>query len=717
MFLLMILNRFWRIFWVDATTAETIQLSLQDIATDRDARASGIERSTKSVLQWLSSVKHDWLIVFDNASDGVSEYMPMGDQGNFLFTSRNPNLARLVSVEDNVEVGDMEEDDAILLLLRSSRLDETSAQAKEAARLIVKELCCLPLAVDQAGAAIMSGLCSIDDYLCRYHQYRQDLLTDPTFKGASNYGRAVYATWDLSFKAIRAMGSGDAENAIAIMQTFAFFHHDNIGEDIIKRAAEAVKRPTEEAGGIAGFPPQLLLLDQEGAWDPLFFRKGIRILLSFSLLRKTAGDVIYSLHPLVHCWSRDSMSNEERQTHGLVASILLSSSITFGVTSEDFAYRRIIIPHVKALGNQIFDDDEQLNKFVLAFNEAGYWNDAEKLLVDILMIRAMVFGQEHPLTMMTIGSLAAIYQNQGRWKEAEELEVKFLPIRKKVLGEEHPSMILSMFNLALTYQNQGRWKEAEELGVQVMPMCKKVLGEEDLGTLMSMSSLSVIYMSQGRWIEAERLEVQVLEMCKKVLGVEHPRTLASIDNVAAIYRSQGRWKEAERLEVQVLETRKKVLGDEHPNVIISMGHLALTYQTQGRWKEAEELLLKLLEMSKKVLGEEHPDTLTSMDTLAWTYHNQGRLEEAEQLQVQVLKMRKKVLGEEHPHTLTSMGNLASIYQNQKRWKESAELQVQVLGMSKKVLGETHPNTLASMHNLASIYNNQGWWKEAQELES
>ena len=109
-----------------------------------------------------------------------------------------------------MEVGDMEEGDAISLLLRSSRLDETSMQARQAARLLVKELCCLPLAVDQAGAAIMSSLCSIDDYLSMYCQHRQELLADPTFKGASNYGRAVYGTWDLSFTAIRKMGSGDA---------------------------------------------------------------------------------------------------------------------------------------------------------------------------------------------------------------------------------------------------------------------------------------------------------------------------------------------------------------------------------------------------------------------------------------------------------------------------------------------------------------------------
>jgi hypothetical protein len=66
----------------------------------------------------------------------------------------------------------------------------------------VDELYGLPLAVDQAGAAIASGLCQIGEYFemhCRHHQI---LLDDPTFKSASNYGQAVYEEWDVSFTEI-----------------------------------------------------------------------------------------------------------------------------------------------------------------------------------------------------------------------------------------------------------------------------------------------------------------------------------------------------------------------------------------------------------------------------------------------------------------------------------------------------------------------------------
>ena len=91
--LITLVSRFWRIFWVDATSADTIELSLQDIAADPDAQALRVERSAKSVLQWLSRVERDWLIVFDNASgayDGVAEYIPEGSAGNILLRAGTP---------------------------------------------------------------------------------------------------------------------------------------------------------------------------------------------------------------------------------------------------------------------------------------------------------------------------------------------------------------------------------------------------------------------------------------------------------------------------------------------------------------------------------------------------------------------------------------------------------------------------------------------------
>jgi hypothetical protein len=327
--------RFWKIFWVDATNEETITFSYQMIAGDPEATASGV-KDMASVIQWLSKVDSNWLLIFDNA-DGepniISKSLPPGNRGNVLITSRN----RGMKSDARIEVGDMEDVDAISLLLKAASLDNTSEELRQASKPIVKELRFLPLAVDQAGAAIDCGLCDMDDYLRMYSECRQTLLANPSFGGASDYNRAVYATWELSFLALDAKAAKSeyendaqaAESAIVILETFAFFHFDGISKDIFRRAAENPQDDSNIQPRITSdLPHQLLKHNKGGEWDLLLFREGIRILISYSLIQKNNFGV-YSMHPLVHCWIRDRMLQHEKQTRCMSAKALLAQSITF----------------------------------------------------------------------------------------------------------------------------------------------------------------------------------------------------------------------------------------------------------------------------------------------------------------------------------------------------------------------------------------------------
>jgi hypothetical protein len=146
-----------------------------------------------------------------------------------------------ITRETNANVEDMGEQEAISLLLKSAWLDESSPDMQQAATTIAVALCCFPLALDQAGAAIKSGLCTIDDYPAMYSAHCQRLMDHSSYEGASNYDQLVYATWDLSFMAIEARAAGSdlvdanaATSAIIILRTFAFLYHSNIPDGIIK---------------------------------------------------------------------------------------------------------------------------------------------------------------------------------------------------------------------------------------------------------------------------------------------------------------------------------------------------------------------------------------------------------------------------------------------------------------------------------------------------
>ncbi|KAF8989127.1 hypothetical protein BDQ17DRAFT_1478987 [Cyathus striatus] len=54
---------------------------------------SGVSYSASMVLQWMTSLKNEWLLIFDNADSSpelIEKFLPSGDNGNILITSRNP---------------------------------------------------------------------------------------------------------------------------------------------------------------------------------------------------------------------------------------------------------------------------------------------------------------------------------------------------------------------------------------------------------------------------------------------------------------------------------------------------------------------------------------------------------------------------------------------------------------------------------------------------
>jgi tetratricopeptide (TPR) repeat protein len=690
--------RFSHVFWIDASSEDTIALGLKGLCAHPEAKAAGMSVSSKSALTWITSLQVKWLLVFDNADGApevVEKFIPSGSQGNILVTSRNRSLGRVISYENSLEVDQMAENEAISLLVKASHLTELPENVYSIAQQIVNELCCLPLAVDQAGASIEAGLCSIDNYLEHLSQHRNKLMNHPSFRGASQYNRTVYETWDLSFKEIESRankrsdghGRAAAQAAILILETAAFLHHENMIEAAFRKAAlkfsEGHHSRLERK--VKTCITQLLQLGEDQCWNQFFFHEGIRVLLSFSLIKQgPTSSGIYAIHPLMHQWSRDRMSMSQQRCMIQVSKWILVNCITGEMTGENIAFNRVLAPHIKANYQseeqngfkRVFDDNEYF-KFSYVLLQNGMWKDAEYLEYQIVEMRMKKKGIKHPSTLTSMGNLAVTYSDQGKYEEAGELGLKVLNLRKKVLGPEHPNTLTSMGNLAAIYSDQGKHEEAGELKLKVLNLHKRMLGPEHSDTLISMANLAVTYSNQGKHEEAGELKLKVLDLCKKMLGPEHPQTLTSMANLAVTYSNQGKHEEAGELKLKVLDLRKKMLGPEHPQTLTIMANLAVTYSNQGKYEEAGELDQKVLDLRNKVLGPEHPQTLISMANLALTYSNQGKYEEAEELHLKVLDLHKKVLGPEHPDTLANMKNLAKIYMNQGKHTEADKLKMEM----------------------------------------
>ena len=166
---------FSSVFWIDASSVGTITQGLKGICNLPAAQSSGLDGSPESALHWIGFLKENYILIFDNADvlspAELEAYLPPGRGGNILITSRNSTMQNLTLPENSLEVTEMKEDDAIALLLKASCLDPSSIDFQAEALNIVKELCCFPLDIDQAGAYIASGATTIGDYLAKYSEH------------------------------------------------------------------------------------------------------------------------------------------------------------------------------------------------------------------------------------------------------------------------------------------------------------------------------------------------------------------------------------------------------------------------------------------------------------------------------------------------------------------------------------------------------------------
>ncbi|KAF8629297.1 hypothetical protein AX15_003529, partial [Amanita polypyramis BW_CC] len=129
------------IFWIDASSENLIDLRLRQIFGANNVSAAESTISADSALKWIAT-RENWLVVYDNADGGyevVEKFIPPGNGGNILVTSRNRALQR-ITLGNSIEVNRMDEEEAISLLLKSVMFDSPSDEIRALAKTIVSAM-------------------------------------------------------------------------------------------------------------------------------------------------------------------------------------------------------------------------------------------------------------------------------------------------------------------------------------------------------------------------------------------------------------------------------------------------------------------------------------------------------------------------------------------------------------------------------------------------
>jgi len=200
-------------------------------------------------------------------------------------------------------------------------------------------------------------------------------------------------TWQLSFDRLRTQSA----QAATFLQYCAFLHHVGISQAIFQNSAIHIESSfaDQEPDSLSNAKDFLGLFLTSGAWDTRKFLKILSEIRSYSLIDFDDKAKMYSIHPLVHDWIRTTISDGEATR--VSAQCILGMSVRWQFGSEDYSFRRTLLPHIDAAlqgGTAIASD--LAAGLGLIYSEGGRWREAEKLQVLVMEKRKRVLGEEHP---------------------------------------------------------------------------------------------------------------------------------------------------------------------------------------------------------------------------------------------------------------------------------------------------------------------------------
>ncbi|EAA35443.1 hypothetical protein GE21DRAFT_2556 [Neurospora crassa] len=453
-------DRFEHVFWLDATNKNTVQQSYHNIALKLGIQTDKIEESQAVVLNWMNASNGRWLLIFDNYAHKGDEYGQYNDivprRGNLLYSSRTNTLLQRLGPEAVSEVREMDDDEATTFFIKTLHRTIVDPEERQQCTALVKELGCLPLAIDQAGANIHMTERNIEDYLMEFRKRRDKLLRErqESTTGTDMEGDpAVYVTFDLSYLALRRQSrrinedqhARDYETAMKILNIICFYHYDNIPEEMFMRAANWRGEQLEEEGQqeipidqqLGGDTDRnaniIIELDEDRKWDPAWFRRGANILKQFSLVRIDRHRSL-SMHVLVHSWARDRLDTSakdqygftEKESYALSARCILFESIPELSRPEEFSYRTKVVPHGLALNEHapptaigdLYREAYYDKVWALANESVGNWEEAEKFLISSIQRYKQNSWLDEGRAIEAIDRLGDFYVKRQDWHKA-----------------------------------------------------------------------------------------------------------------------------------------------------------------------------------------------------------------------------------------------------------------------------------------------------------
>ncbi|KAJ4286494.1 hypothetical protein N0V90_013194 [Kalmusia sp. IMI 367209] len=656
-------------FWIEAGRKESLERdyvslyqALYGVATDNGTVR--VEDAVIAVKSWFSCRQGPWLMVLDGADTieneqsseyiDIKHYIPDVASLHVIITSRSStakDMARL----DGIQVGEMEEGQAVELFRRYSQLSQSNADTEDEIKAIVKELGYLALAITLAATYVGRTRrlqSDIKGYLPEYKERRRELLSRKPESLIHQYSESVLTTWETSYKAM----TDQLPEASALLMMLSFLSFDDIFLQLFGISNQVGSTVSIVDTVIAPWPTDIHQMEE-----------CFEMLERYSFIQWKRDQQSYAMHKLVHTWGHDRLSQKEQGKVGAAAFELVVAAVR--ACGKAPADRLRLVPHVMtsfslfvgASGIYHWPTDgilEELGRVGRFLTDVGRYSEGRLIEEFVLEKSTHILSDGHLDTIKAMNNLAITLGELGQHQDAATMKMEVREKLRHILGDEHPDTISAMNNLAITLGELGQYQDAVTMKMKVREKLRHILGDEHPDTISAVNNLAITLGELGQHQDAATMKMEVREKLRHILGDEHPYTLSAMNNLANMLGELGQQQDAAAMLSKVLKKRRHILGDEHPDTIGTMNNLAVTLEKLGQHQDAAAMLSKVLKKRRHILGDEHPDTIGTMNNLAVTLEGLGQVYEAVEMLDITVRQMKLTLGDKHPYTKLALANLA-----------------------------------------------------------
>lgn len=355
--------------------------------------------------------------------------------------------------------------------------------------------------------------------------------------------------------------------------------------------------------------------------------------------------------------------------------------------------------------------EAMLKLFDVYMNSSDYIM-AEKWGERIVEYDTQHYGEESPITLMSLSNLAFVYSNRGNYTKALQINEKTYSVRCKTMGEAHTETILTLNNIAYNYYKLKDYTKALELHEKVYEINLRECGAEHENTLTALNNLGLVYLDLKEYTKALDIFDEVLRTSCKLLGEMHPNTLVTRLNVASVLGKMGDNAQAVEMCEKIYEAQCEIRGDGHPDTLATLESLMVCNRELGRHDKALESGEKLYDLRRMNLGADHPHTIDILKFMVLESELQNDTKRCAKFREFYYEYKCEELGKFHPDILELLKDLLYDYMDLRDGRNIALTRERIYEIKCETLGEEDFSSRNELMKLINDYNQINEYEKA-----